>query len=390
MIIPLHNDSPTRRTPYVNYALIAANVLVFLPSLFMRPEAYQLWADRFDLNPRHPYLSAYVTYAFLHANFMHIASNMLFLYIFGNNVNDRLGHLGYLAFYIAGGIFAGVAYVLSGTQSPVVGASGAIAAVTGAYLVLFPRSNITIFYIFLFIGRIEIPSLWVIGFFFVQDVFLNFAGGSGVAHMAHIGGSIFGFAVCVLFLLTGLLPRNPFDILALVQRWNRRRQFKDMVASGYNPFGYGGDYNTRPPPLAAEATPPHILALRASISEAISRRDMPAAGALYIQLRAMDPKQVLSRDAQLDIANELATERQFQPAVDAYEAFLRTYPNYDKVAQVELMLGLIYARYLSQYQLARPHLMKVAASVHTPKEMDMAKAELDRIGPFLSPGAGAV
>jgi len=370
----------------MNYALIVANVLVFLLPA-MVPALRRGGGGHYELNPRHLVLYNYITYTFLHANWMHIAGNMLFLYIFGNNVNDRMGQLGYLAFYMAGGIFAGIAYVMSGSTEPVIGASGAIAAVTGAYLVLFPRSNITILYIFLFIGQIEIPSLWFIGFYFFNDVFLNFSGDNGVAHVAHIGGTLFGFTVCIVLLLVGLLPRNPFDVLALIQRWNRRRQYRDMVAGGYNPFGYRGDYSARPPPLPADATPPHILDLRSRINGAVAKFDMATAAQLYTQLMAVDPKQVLSKDALLNIANQLATQQQFQSAVEAYEVFLRTYPTYEKIAQVELMLGFIYARYLSQYELAKPHLMKVAASVHTPKEMEMAKAELERIGPFLSPGA---
>ena len=124
--------------------------------------------DSWALNPQDPAVWQYFTYQFLHENWLHILGNMLFLYIFGNNINDRMGHLGYLAFYLAGGVMAGIGHAAT-ASTPVIGASGAVAAVTGAYLVLLPRSNITLFYFFFIIGAIEIPppaSQWFVVFTF--------------------------------------------------------------------------------------------------------------------------------------------------------------------------------------------------------------------------------
>ena len=144
MIIPLGTDSRLRNTPYMNWALIAANVFVFVIIQHLHRDVSghisldlsspdELFASRFDLSPRDPSLWTFITYAFLHANWMHLIGNMLFLWIFGNNVNDKMGHVGYLGFYLAGGVFAGIAYVLlQHTSAAVLGASGAIAAVTGA------------------------------------------------------------------------------------------------------------------------------------------------------------------------------------------------------------------------------------------------------------------
>src|SRR5207249_2944787 len=123
----------------------------------------------------------------------------------------------------SGAVFAGIGYVLF-EPGRVLGASGAVAAVTGAYLVLLPRSNITIVYFFIFIGSIEIASLWFIAFFFAQDVFYQAMSRvpgmeASVAHMAHIAGSIFGAGVSFALLMAHLLPRDQFDVLALAQRW---------------------------------------------------------------------------------------------------------------------------------------------------------------------------
>lgn len=391
MIIPLGTDSRLRHTPYVNWAMIAINVIVFVVFQHLyrigghwvlnMADVNPLTTSEFDLPPVRPELFQFVTYAFMHAGWLHLIGNMLFLYIFGNNVNDKMGHVGYLAFYIAGGIFAGIAYVLMQRGSvPVVGASGAIAAVTGAYLVLFPRSNVSVFYIWFFIGRYEIPSLWFILFFFAQDVFFNFAGNTGVAHVAHIGGTIFGFAVSLVLLWVQLLPRDQFDLVAMVKQWNRRRQYRDMVSKGYNPFEYGprqrGDQTVPPPPDPRQE---QIFTVRAAVLEAIARHDLATAAHLYLQLKQLDPQQALPKQAQLDVANQLAGEHRFAQSAEAYETLLRVYPKADQIEQIELMLGLIYARYLSQYDKARHYLQRAMLRLHDENALRMAREELAHI-----------
>ena len=135
MILPIKTSIQPKRTPYANYALVIVNVVIFLLSYYPHIDPYTRqseylrdWASQFVLNPQpgHLYLWQFVSYAFLHASFMHIAGNMFFLYLFGNNVNDKLGNVGYLAFYLAGAVFSGIGHAfLSGSQ--VLGASGAVA-----------------------------------------------------------------------------------------------------------------------------------------------------------------------------------------------------------------------------------------------------------------------
>ncbi len=375
MILPIRTDSPLRSTPYVNYALIVLNVAAF----FIQRQVWGNITPTLALYPHDPTLPGFITYAFLHGGIAHLVGNMLFLYIFGNNVNDKMGHVGYLAFYLSGGIISGVAYTMMDPGTlPIVGASGAIAAVTGAYLVLFPRSSITVFYMFFFIGSFEVPSFWFILFFFAQDLFLNFAGDGGVAHTAHIGGTVFGAIVCFALLAVHLLPRDQFDVLALIQRANKRRQYRDMVSKGYDPFGLPpGSREGVPAPL--DPAVQKVMDLRASISEAIAQHDLSRAANCYLELKAADPNQVLPRQAQLDVANQLAGEQLYQQAADAYELFLRHYPKFEQVEQVELMLGLIYARYLHQKERAREHLVKAIARLHGEREISMARAELARV-----------
>ena len=393
MIIPLGTDSRLHTTPYMNWALIAANVIVFVvfQHLTKIGEHWTLnmaavnamTVSQYDLSSAGHEISAYVTYAFLHEGWLHLLPNMLFLYIFGNNVNDKMGHIGYLGFYLAGAVFAGLAYVLMQPgATPVIGASGAIAAVTGAYLVLFPRSNITVFYFWFFIGKIEIAGLWFVIIFFLQDVVLNFLGGIGntsVAHVAHIGGTIFGFLISLAMLSLQLLPRDQFDLVALVKQWNRRRQYRDMVSRGYNPFDYTPSQRGNQPPPPPDPRQEQIMNTRGAILEAIARHDLPAAASLYRQLKQLDPAQALPKPAQLDVANQLAGEQLYPQAAEAYETLLRTYPKAEQIEQIELMLGLVYARYLGQFDKARHYLERALLRLHDPTAITMAREELAHI-----------
>jgi membrane associated rhomboid family serine protease len=385
MLLPLRTDSPLRSTPYMNWALIVVNVAMYIVQK-ARPEVeatYQLYAHS-------PWVPAFITYAFLHAGVMHLFGNMLFLYLFGNNVNDKMGHVGYLLFYLAGAAFAAIGYVTTSDMGGLIGASGAVWAVTGAYLVLFPRANVSVIYYFILIGHIELPS-WI--FVLIQAVrdIIGLGMPSQVAHVAHLAGGLFGFAVSLSLLAAHLLPRDQFDVWALLKQWNRRRQYRDMVAKGYNPFAYGpaaavpGGMIGRG--MSEQVTAPHpqadrITELRAEIAEAIAHHELPRAVELYLDLHKVDPEQVLSRQAQLDVANQLNAEQHYAEAAEAYEAFLRTYPKFEQIEQVELMLGLIYARYLEKYDLAKGFLVKAIARLHGDRELKMARAELMRIEPF--------
>jgi membrane associated rhomboid family serine protease len=370
--------------------LIAANILIFILTSYTSPAVHgplalhhgQPVRDILALDPQNPHLWQYFTYQFLHENWLHVLGNMLFLYIFGNNINDRMGNFGYLGFYLAGGVMAGIGHATF-DQAPVIGASGAVAAVTGAYLVLLPRSNITLL---LWFYPFEISSLWFVLFNFMQDVFGEKLGGrESVAHMAHITGNVFGVVLCLVLLLLHLLPRDQFDMFSLVARWNRRRQYRGMVSRGYNPFGY---VPPQPVDVRSQQLDPRtmrILEMRAEISEAIAHHNLPHAAYLFLELKKLDPTQVLSRQAQLDVANQLASQQLHLQAAEAYEQFLSHYPNFEQIEQVELMLGVIYARYIQQYERARQLLLRALARLHTEREIQWARSELTRIEPLIAP-----
>jgi hypothetical protein len=326
-------------------------------------------------------------------------------------VNDRLGAVGFLALFCAGAVFAGVGCVLmpAGSAPRVIGASGAVMAVTGAYLILFPRSHVTLAYVLVIVnGLVEVPCLYLVSFFVALDVAMNLAGSSGVAHTAHLWGALLGFAVAAGLLASGLLPRDPFDFLALFRRWRLRRQYQSLVAAGFDPFG-------RPPGGAAAAAAgaaerssagarakaaaeererrrraaaaaaadrakvDRIHELRAQVHEAIAHHNLPHAAILFIELKELDREQVLSRQAQLDVANQLASQQFHEQAADAYEQFLRHYPNFKQLEHVELMLGLICARYLNRKARARELLTNALSRLHRERDVRMAREELEKL-----------
>lgn len=375
MIIPLRTDSPLRNTPYMNWGLIAANVLMFIVQKIV-------WKDDAPgaLVPRDPKLWAYFSYQFLHGDVLHLFGNMLFLYIFGNNVNDRMGNLGYLAFYLAGGVAAGIGHMLMDGSAPVIGASGSVSAVTAAYLVLLPRSHITVLVFFYIIGQYELPSMYFIIASFLKDFLFSLGGWeSNVAHGAHLAGSVFGFVVSLTLLTTKLLPRDPMDLYAIARQWNRRRQYQDMVRQGFDPFGVTPKGAPKPSPVNPNMDRIHDI--RAQISDALAHNRLDDATKLYLELRAIDPRQVLALQSQLDIANQLFSTGVHGSAAEAYESLLQNYPRYEQPEQIQLMLGLLYSRYLNRPDLAKKNLTTALERLSDSRQVELARGELSGLAP---------
>ncbi len=203
-MFPIRDHNPSARTPYVTYALIAANVAVFLYQLQFagsaaaQDEFLRHWA----LSPAvvtngGPY-HGLISHMFLHASLMHMAGNMLFLWIFGDNLEDQMGHAGFLAFYLASGLAAAGAQILPDPSSttPMVGASGAIAGVMGGYLLLFPKARVDILVIFIIFFRVfSLPAWVMLGLWFALQVIGGLGTpteAGGVAYWAHAGGFVTG------------------------------------------------------------------------------------------------------------------------------------------------------------------------------------------------------
>ena len=197
-MFPLKDDIPSTRAPVVNILLIVINILVFLFEVSLGPRvqslilAYGLVPARFDF-------TSLFTSMFLHGGWAHVLGNMLYLWIFGDNVEDRLGHVAYFFFYMVCGVAAGMAHVLTsaGSSVPTVGASGAIAGVLGAYLVLFPQARVLTLLPIFPLTTIYIPSIFFLGIWFVMQLFsgalqMGVAQTGGVAFLAHVGGFVAG------------------------------------------------------------------------------------------------------------------------------------------------------------------------------------------------------
>lgn len=251
-MIPIGDSTRSRRTPFVNYAVILANIAVFFYTLSLsqdieaspvRGEVFIAEADdcyghraaptevddffcRWSFQPAEWFdnvtgdaktgtshdpgiLITIVTAMFMHAGWLHVGGNMLFLWVFGDNVEDRLGHIAYALFFVLGGIVASLIQGLMdpGNVIPVVGASGAVAAVLGAYIVWFPRATVFAVVPLLFFVPLPIPAVVMIGLWFLQNLLSGYATlgsagtpDAGVAWFAHIGGFLFGFLLVLLFL----------------------------------------------------------------------------------------------------------------------------------------------------------------------------------------------
>jgi membrane associated rhomboid family serine protease len=223
-VVPLHDDNPTSVTPIVTYALIAINVVVFLYELSLPPQQLESFFQTYAIVPRD--LTAalqsgntgqitaqsltLITSQFLHGGFLHVGGNMLFLWVFGNNIEDQLGRIRFLVFYLLCGALAGLAQWFFMVDSPVptLGASGAIAGVLGAYILRFPRARIlTLIPLGFFLTTFRIPAIFFLGFWFFQQALYSIAslqatanmGSGGVAYWAHAGGFVFGAVLGPLF-----------------------------------------------------------------------------------------------------------------------------------------------------------------------------------------------
>lgn len=212
-MLPIRDDAPSRTFPLVTFLLILANGLVWMWELSLGGgAALDTFFMRFGFIPgiltgaQHdapsgalsPYALTILTSMFVHGSWSHILGNMLFLWIFGNNVEDRLGHARYLLFYLAGGVVAALVQLLSGPGSnvPTIGASGAIAAVMGAYFFMYPTARVQVLVFFIFITTIRVPAWIFLGVWFLMQLFEGTYGtAQGVAVWAHVGGFLFGLMI---------------------------------------------------------------------------------------------------------------------------------------------------------------------------------------------------
>jgi len=210
-MIPIKDDIPTVHPPVLTVGLIVVNVAVYLYEFALGPHAERLVLKygavpsvliHFTTLTPGIVLTVF-TSMFLHGGWFHVGSNMLFLWIFGNNIEDKLGHVRFLVFYLVSGVVAVLAFVVTHphAQVPLVGASGAVSGLLGAYVVAFPRARVlTLIWVFFFVRLVWLPAVFFLGFWLILQLLYGLptlgGGTSGVAYLAHVGGFVFGMVYC--------------------------------------------------------------------------------------------------------------------------------------------------------------------------------------------------
>ena len=391
MFIPIRTETSVHRAPSVNFGLIIVNMIIFIWFDVSPTKSGMAFKDaHFILNGEWPSVYQLFTYQFAHADIWHLVGNMLFLWVFGNAVNSKLGNLPYLLFYLSGGAFAAIVFGWNSTSS-LLGASGSIAAVTTAYLALFPRSHVTVLVVFFIIRFFEIPATIFIGFkIILWDNILapQLAAGPGevidqVAYSAHLAGYVFGLIIPLLMLRLRVIPRDQFDMLALLKRWHQRREFAAAMArpEARARAKYGRvarielikSENSHSPQTSERAE------LRTSISQHIRQGNINEAVSGYEKLIGIDETECLPADQQIVVARNYYATSRFPQAAAAFERFINNYKTHSEANEIRLLLGIIAARDLHQYETARKHLSIALEQATNPNRKEQARKWLDQL-----------
>lgn len=418
VFIPLGTDQTLNRKPIVTRTLVGINIAAFAmvwiwalthPAAQV-DEGKKLISEAVSLfslswKPSEPW--RLITYAFMHGDIWHLLSNMFFLYAFGATLENRIGRLGFAALYVAGIVVSGGVQIATQNGS-VIGASGAVAAIAGCFLILFPLVNIRVLLVFFLITVFEISALWLLGFVILKDlVFQGFGVSDSVARVAHLAGYGLGIAVGFVLLWTGVIKRQTFDMLALLERAKRKQELRSAVGGNSSPTQViaraviqqglasdakrAADIDKRRDQDKLDATMSVLASGRAELLKAITNKEVSAIAGLYQALLkagvgagvGTEPRErravTLARDAQFELGNTLVRSGQHDLAATAYRDFLTTYERDPQVGEVRLMLALVLGRYLhkpadAKAELARIDLARVDAEQRA--MLDQLKAEL--------------
>jgi membrane associated rhomboid family serine protease len=399
MLIPLGTDRLPPQRAITTSILIALNLLAFVGMMLASRSGISSLED--TLNAGAVSRSAFrpwtlITYQFLHdpGGLGHIGFNMLFLWVFGQAVESRLGHWGFAAFYLVGGIAAALAHMLA-SPAPAIGASGSVAAVSGAFLALFPRATVRVLLFFFLIGIYHIPALWFIAFYIAIDIFSQFAGFLGgsndVANAAHLGGYLFGFSIAIAMLGFGILARTDLDALFLFKQYRRRAAMRAATKE----YGSGFDGATPNTPIPQSIsrseseqiavpppTPDEHADVRRRITDALRQSDTDAALAAY---RTAPTGFAMSDADQAELGNRAVAAGDAETAVRAYVMLLdrrgeRNTGQGGSSDEIRLLLASMLIRRLGRGKDARPHLKALDDRPLSPEGIalrDTLKSELD-------------
>lgn len=403
MFLPLGDEPNPRGVPVVTYVLIALNCAVYvflalplgslrpdfddpllaeylrviaqqlpqevpLAELLQRVTSYDLVVFSYGFRPAAPHLTTLLTSMFLHAGFMHLAGNMLFLWIYGDNVEHRLGHVRFLIAYIVTGVAATLFHTVFDADSalPLVGASGAISGVLGFYFIWFPRNRVRLWVVLFpfFMNVIYAPARLVLGVYLVIDNLFPFfltrgLEGGGVAYGAHIGGFIGGVAYA------WLVDRR--SVTARPREYRPAYRSVDWRASYQAPPGYGAT------PSATMRTPSEI------VLELVANGEFEQAAPAYFRLSPDQTRRLLTPGHSIALGDWLANHEHPKAALTIFQRHLRDYPLGPLVAEAHLGAGLVQLRALDQPTAAYQHLVEVFDFDPRPETDHLARRALSDI-----------
>lgn len=364
-MIPLGTDRITRKTP-TTITIVVLNIVIFLlislglnaqstatASKAAEIEQFGVFYPGFRMVLNHPW--TLVTYAFLHdpSGLSHVAFNMLFLWIFGRAVEDRLGSIWFAVFYLGGAIVAALGEWLI-SPAPMIGASGAIAAATGAFATLCPRSRVRVLFFFTII---EIPGIVLVLIFVGLDLFgqlgQSIAGPSlrgGIAYSAHLFGYAFGILTMLALLGSGILKRTEFDLFFIMKQWKRRREMRAAVNQSRSPWVNDVSKLSVATPEETSQVVRAGTPMRRQLSDSDAKRELHDAGTHW-------------------------SRGEFSAASSAWERFAQRFPSHPDSDGALLLAAVTYARKLNDPTRARELAQRLVDRVPSARSETLAQTK---------------
>ena len=379
MFILLGTDLRPDRRPVVTETLIILMMAAYLAVLMIglrNPDAAKAIVDGMMLSSTDFHWWQLITYQFAHDNpllsgeghplvrLLHLGLNLMYLWVFGGAIEGRMGRLSFAFFAVIGGMVAGGAHMMA-SPAPVLGASGMVGALAGAFLVLSPRCRVRVLVVFILIRIWMIPALWIIAFFVIMDL-AGWAGlrGEHVAYAAHLGGYAWGIGTALLLMATPIINRTDADFFSLFKQWRRRQEFRKVV-------------NTTPDQRVQAArtskpSPPFLAEVRTHMQS----NDLDGAATIWMQSAGKHPEATLAAAPQLALANHLQASGERAAAAEAYERYLVRHGHSPKANEVRLLLALLLVRSLGNRAAAVPLLNHVLQGTMDQQRRSLAESLL--------------
>jgi len=414
VFFPIGDDNPSVRRPYVTWTLVGLNVLVFVLVNLMGRQVFGKGLNTLlregGFIPQDPEILDCFTSMFLHAGIIHLAGNMLFLWIFGDNVEDKLGPFLFAVFYLLSGAFAvGLYLVFPGRKDiPLVGASGAISGVLGCYMVFFPAAKVRVFYwfFFIFLGTFMLQAKWFLGIYIGMNLFewlvLENQYVTGVAYAAHVGGFAVGVMAAVItkgrLRRTGRLTRideltgfaggpTPGRKVPHYEPTRHHSPQKERMAPEHGPMKLSTTDRVRKgfvsPRIETRRDGEGFFGIEEAIAGNVKSGQLDVAVEKYTDYVRMRHAKALPAWAQIEIAGELFRRNDYEGALEAYRRYLAHFPSGPDAPEARFRLGIILSRHRKEYFRAREYLLQAAVEHPDEQIVGFARKELKRIEPFL-------